>query len=257
MLAHHNTTSIPGGQSASAPASPVHAAQPAHAAPDTHTSRHSSAPGRGGFPRRRMLVIALLLIVLVGVGGTVAFTTRSLTAENVLTFGNVKLQVLETEETANGEVAIENGHAVEASSGKASRIVRIQNVGASDMYVRARPVVSVERGDDAEVPPAEVESVVELGMGSAAAWVEGSDGWWYYIGGDENGLVAAATDGSGAGETTEPLMESIEFTGDFYSVAGPGGAFVLTVEVQAVQSSNNGTGALDAAGWPETEGAQG
>lgn len=210
---------------------------------------HGSATSTGALgSKRRAIAIAVLCILLLAAAGTIAFTTRTQTAENVLTFGSVKMQVLETEQAASGEVAVPDGHEVEAASGKASRIVRFQNVGASTMYVRARPVMAVERADEAEVSQDQVSAVVEFGMDQSGAWQEGSDGWWYYVAPVEAGA-------EGDGQTTSPLMESIEFKGDFYSVAGPGGKFVFTVEAQAVQADNNGSSALEAQGWP-VEGAQ-
>ena len=136
---------------------------------------HGSATSTGALgPKRRAIAIAVLCILLLAAAGTIAFTTRTQTAKNVLTFGSVKMQVLETEQTASGEVAVPDGHEVEAASGKASRIVRFQNVGASTMYVRARPVMAVERADEAEVSQDQVGAVVEFGMDQSGAWQEGA-----------------------------------------------------------------------------------
>lgn len=214
------------------------------------TAQHLEQCTSSGSPkRRRLLATGLLLLALAAVAGTVAFTTQTQTAENVISFGNLKMAIHETQlNSAGGEDPVPNGHEVEAASGKASRIVRVQNVGSSDMYVRARPVMTVERADDGSVSDDELRAVVSFGMDQTGAWRDGGDGWWYY-----SQPVEASTDGQG--QVTDPLMESVEFVGDFYRVVGPGGRFVFTVEAQAVQVEHNGESALEAQGWP-AEGAQ-
>ena len=205
------------------------------------------APRKGR--RKAALIAVLAVLALVGAGLTAAFTTRSMTADNVLTFGSVKMRTIMQEQQADGSLEeVPEGYEVRAPFGLASRVVTIQNMGVSDMYVRARPVIQAvseageERGD--------ASSVTEFRMDETGAWVEGDDGWWYYT-----GRVSAADDGSDSGEVTAPLMEGLEFVGDVYDLTGPGGSLEFTVEAQAVQADNNGESALDAQGWPE-EGAQ-
>lgn len=217
--------------------------QPPAPAPDQATK----TPEKG---RRKAVLIAVLAVVaLVGTGLTAAFTVRDASANNVIAFGGVSLRTIEQEERADGTLAdVPEDYEVKATSGLASRIVSFQNAGASDLYVRARPVMRAESGSGED--RGDASAVTEFQMDQTGAWVRQADGWWYYTGGEKDGRVAAATDGSGAGETTAPLMEGIEFVGDFYNVVGPGGKFVFTVEAQAVQADNNGESALDATGWP-------
>lgn len=222
--------------------------------PATKPDQATKAPERGR--RKAVLIAALAVVALVGAGLTTAFTVREANANNVIAFGSVCMQTIQQEERPDGSlVDVPADCEVKASSGLASRIVTFQNVGASDMYVRARPVMHAESGTGED--RGDAASVTEFQMGSSSDWVKKNpdDGWYYYVGGEKDGLVAAATNGSGAGETTEPLMEGVEFVGDFYDVVGPGGKFVFTVEAQAVQADNNGESALEATGWP-AEGAQ-
>ena len=222
--------------------------QPPAPEPDQSTP----APAKG---RRKAAIIAVLAVLaLVGAGLTAAFTTRTQTADNVITFGSVSVRTIQQERQADGSLKdVPADYEVEATSGLASRVVSFQNAGASDLYLRARPLMRAESGTGED--RGDASDVTEFRMDATGVWQEGSDGWWYYLGGERDGLVAAATDGSRAGEVTEPLMDGIEFVGDFYSVVGPGGRFVFTVEVQGVQADNNGGSALEATGWP-AEGAQ-
>ena len=214
--------------------------QPPAAAPE----EAAQAPNKGR--RKAVLIAALAVVALVGAGLTAAFTVRDATADNVITFGSVRMKTIE-QELRNGElVDVPDGYEVKAVSGVASREVSFQNVGASDMYVRARPQMQAVSGSGDEVDGAEAVTDFEM---ATFGWTE-KDGWWYY---DEP--VAAATDGTQNGETTSPLMTGIEFVGDFYGVVGAGGKFEFTVEAQAVQVDNNGSSALTATGWP-AEGAQ-
>ena len=68
-------------------------------------------------------------------------------------------------------------------------------------------------------------------------WTEGEDGYWYYNKALESG------------ETTAPLFDTVEFAlkmGNEYQES----TCVIDVTAQAVQTANNGSSALEAAGWP-------
>lgn len=202
-------------------------------------------------PRFRAVLIAFAAVaVLVGAGLTMAFTAASAPTNNVITFGNVKLKVLETEERADGSFRwVADGDSVHAPTGEASRVVRFQNVGSTDMYVRARPQIRAFDSSGADQGDA-VKTVTTLLTDGTGAWELLDDGWFYYT-----ESVAAATDGSDDGEITEPVMTGIEFAANHEVVVGSNGHYELTVMVQAVQASNNGDSWRDAKGWP-TEGAQ-
>ena len=216
-----------------------------HAVPES-----ASAPAAKKRNRKPVLIGALAVVALVGAASTYAFTTRSETADNVITFGSVKMEVIEQEEQADGSLKdVPANYEVKATSGLASRIVSFQNVGSTDLYVRARPVMRAVSGTGEDCGNA--ASVTDFKMDATGSWEQGEDGWWYY---DEP--VEAAANGSGEGETTDALMTGIEFIGDFYDVVGPAGKFEFTVEAQAVQVDNNGASALEAQGWPTAEGAQ-
>lgn len=199
--------------------------------------------------KKATVIVALCLLALVSVGLTAAFTTRNVEADNIITFGSIKMQLLETELVEGAEQTVPDGHTVKAQAGVASRIIRIKNIGANDMFVRARPVMTAVKADDSD-PVVVGEETAKFTMNSAS-WTEGEDGWWYY-----NEPVAAAEDGNG--ETTDELMSEIEFVGDFTNAVGPGGHFEFTVDAQAVQVDNQGSDgeevtALTAVGWPADE----
>ncbi len=194
--------------------------------------------------------MVLAVLALVGAFGTLAFTTQRATADNVLTFGNVRLRIQETEATAQGEVPVEEGQAVRADQGRISRIVRIENVGANDLFVRVRPVMVAQTADGhvstGAAVDAHVDYTINIGEGANAWTYNPADGWYYY-----NSVVTA----EGEASTTAELMSALEFTGDYYTLTGSDGSFELTIDAQGVQADNQaaGTTALTAQGWPDSE----
>ena len=193
--------------------------------------------------------MVLAVLALVGAFGTLAFTTQRATADNVLTFGNVRLRIQETEATAQGEVPVEEGQAVRADQGRISRIVRIENVGANDLFVRVRPVMVAQTADGhvstGAAVDAHVDYTINIGEGANAWTYNPADGWYYY-----NSVVTA----EGEASTTAELMSALEFTGDYYTLTGSDGSFELTIDAQGVQADNQaaGTTALTAQGWPDS-----
>lgn len=197
--------------------------------------------------RRRTVVVALLAaLALVGASFTVANVVDTKTAENVLTFGSVKMQVVQTETVGGQESPVPTkGYDVKASSGVASRNVTFENVGSNPLYVRAKPVMTGLDAQDQVVPAEDVAEVTAFQMDDSSKWTQKDpdDGWWYY------------TDVVQPGDSTSPLMTGIEFSGDYVGVVGQYGRYEFTVEAQAVQSENQAESAtaLTAEGWPGSE----
>lgn len=204
----------------------VDAAEAVDAEPEPATAETPQAPSRRNW--KFAAVVLLCLLAIWGVSATSAFFKAQETANNVLTFGAVKMQV-------NG---IEDNKSEKATSGTAEREVTFTNVGSVDMFVRARPVIKPVKGDGTAGKP--IENNVTIDLGAASTHWTVKDGWYYY-----NAEVKVD-------ETTEPLMTGVTFSGDFYDLVGPGGEFVLTVEAEAVQVDHQGEGvtALTAVGWP-------
>ena len=193
--------------------------------------------------RRRLVAVALLAVLtFAGAGFTVAHVVDVETAENVLTFGNVSMRVVQVDGEGN---PVENNDSVRAESGVATRKVTFENVGSTPMYVRAKPVMTGLDADDRPVDTEMVADVTEFEMDNTGAWSQRNpdDGWYYYEGEVD------------PGESTSELMTGIEFGGDFSGLVGQYGRYDFTVEAQAVQSENQdeGTTALTAVGWPESE----
>lgn len=206
--------------------------------------------------RVKMLAIALLTGAL-AVGGTIAYTTTQVEAENVITFGSVKMRVVQTEPGEGGafEELEPSEYDIEAPLGALERRVSVQNLGSESAYVRVKLDMVVERpNEDPEDATAYREYELNLidpqtGAGTGAdqgfsvGWSKGADDWYYY------------NESVGANQYTEPLVTSIELVDDFGGFAGEYGKYVFSAEGQAVQSEHNNPTALTATGWPDEDNA--
>lgn len=204
--------------------------------------------------KRTLTLAALSLAALLCICGALAYTVGTAPADNVISFGSVKVRVCEYTLDGQGrEVPFESDVRGEypetkASSDSISRIVRLQNAGAQPEYVRARLSMKAVAPDGFS-SDASNNAVFNVHDDPGAAWVDGGDGWYYYRGSTARGGQLEP------GAATENLMESLRFTGDFHDAAH-GGRYKLEIEAQAVQAKNQNTDdaaldVLDVAGWPE------
>lgn len=200
-------------------------------------------------------LVVLALVAILAVCGTVAFTVNSAPVNNVITFGDVKLQVREFtlndqgNETPFLPAADGSYPSTKVTSGNISRIVRMENTGEQPLYVRARLSLCSVSPDGGRQDATGAASF-SWNDAQGGPWVDGGDGWYYYRGLSGNGGVVEP------GQLTERLIDSLRFVGDYYT-ASKGGSFQLKVDAQAVQAKNqsndvNTLDVLDVQGWPET-----
>lgn len=215
-------------------------------------------------------IIVLCLLTIAAMGATLAAKVETKTADNILTFGDVKIRVVETEwdatageDGAGAWVPMDPEEPIDAHHGKVERRVQFENVGSHPIFVRARmdmlSVTADEAGEETTVPvPADnLTYGLNIDLGSSAGefeigWTVGDAanpeqaGWYYY-----NAVLAP-------GETTEPLVTSIEMS-DYNDLAQAVDSFRFDVLGQGVQSEHQvdeTTGeaianAADAYGWPD------
>lgn len=220
------------------------------------TQSQASTSGRRG--RAKVLAVAFLAGVL-AVGGTVAYTTTQVEAENVITFGSVKMRVVQSEPGEDGqfEELDPSDYSITAPMGQLERRLSVQNLGSEPAFVRVKLDMVVEKPNEDPEDATEYRKYglnlidPETGTGEGATqgftvgWSEGADGWYYY-----NAPISAD-------QYTEPLVTSIELINDFNTYAGEYGTYVFSAEGQAVQSEHNNATALTALGWPEDDEADG
>ena len=172
-------------------------------------------------------IIAILAVISVG---TLAYFTSEQNAENVISAGNIKLEI--HEKTASGEDFPEEGIIVMPGD-TVSKIVTVENTGDHPLYLRVKLTEGVS--DEALTD----DGCLDINI-NRSCWLE-KDGYYYYYRALQSG------------ETTEQLFSEVYF--DLYNIDNKylGKYFTLNVAASAVQSENNGSDVLNAMGWPEEE----
>ena len=185
--------------------------------------------------KKKLFVIAVLVICLATAAyGTSAYFTHNQTATNVITSGSIKIELQEWSDTGDGLVPSEDIEGV-LPGAKVSKIVQVKNIGGQAAWVRvsADRAIHLAEGVDGEVDL----SLISCDL-NTAYWTE-KDGFYYY-----NTALQP-------NEVSEPLFTKVIFSETMSNMYQNSKA-VIDVTAQATQVANNGTCALDAAGWPET-----
>lgn len=188
--------------------------------------------------KKKLLVIAAIAICASMVGyGTLAYFTYEDTATNIITAGDIQIELEYLTETEDGsltpcEDVVENvlpGMAV-------SRILQVKNTSKNDAWIRVAVDKSLTLAEGVE---GEVDlSLVTLNL-NTEYWAE-QDGYYYYL----SALKPGAT--------TEPLFTTVTFSTQMSNLYQHGTA-VIKANAQATQVTNNGSTVLEAAGWPAAE----
>lgn len=169
-----------------------------------YQGKHGQKPPRRGLLRRRVLLLCAALVLVVSVGGTLAFlAVRSAQLNNTFTPGVVTSQVIAAEQERS-----------------------VKNTGDVDAYIRAAVTVnwvSKAANDNTTYGLRPVEREDYSLTINATDWVAHTDGYYYY-----KHRVAP-------GDTTQPLVTDITTL----STAPEG--YTLAVEVAAEAVQANGT----------------
>lgn len=197
------------------------------------------APSVSGVARTRNLCIACaaaLVAVLLAMQ-TISFVARSTDAHNMVVFGGVGVEVVETTiDASNAEVVVPDGANEDISNDDTcSRIVRVRNTQDHPVFTRVSLSMTGTDTQGTSVPADDVVSY-EFGDGS---WKAGGDGWYYY-----DAVLEP-------GQTTPPLITGLVFDMQQVHDRYRGGTLKLDINAVGVQSENNAASALDAEGWPQ------
>ncbi len=186
-----------------------------------------------------LVVAAIVLCCALAMGGTLAYYTADATAHNVITTGNVDIEIREDfdPETAKG---IAPGTTVP----KVVAVANTSTTAEGDAWVRVE--VQVTASAQGKELPANIEvngklQPVAMIDCNTEYWVDGQDGYYYY-----KTPVAP-------GETTQPLFKNVRLNplmGNEYQQS----QIDVDVFAQAVQAKNNPAPQNDATkvvGWPQ------
>ena len=187
--------------------------------------------------RRKILSLCLILILISIMGvGTLAFFTDEEKADNIITSGNIDIQLNEWTGEVDGEgnkIHFEDVTGVMPGV-TVPKIVEIENVGNNEAYVRisAEKVVKLAQEGEADLDLITMDFDLEN-------WTY-QDGFYYY------------NEALQPGEVTKPLFTGVTFDaamGNMYQEC----EVKIEVNADATQVANNGTSALEAKGWPTAE----
>ena len=187
--------------------------------------------------RKAVLTAALALLVALVAFGTVAHFTGEAHVTNVITTGNIAITLNDTLDGRDAEEV--DGVWLATISGvmpgkEVEKIVSVTNTGSGDAWVR----IGLEKAINlAEGKAGEVDTNLISIQFEDSKWIAGEDGYYYY------------NEPLKPGITTDELFKSVIFSPDMGNLY-QGSTATIKVEAQAVQVKNNGTTALDAAGWP-------
>ena len=173
----------------------------------------------------------LLLVVSLAAYGTLAYLVGQGTAHNIITSGNVTIDLRDGYPTG---IKVMPGETLESS------VTVVKTGDSAPCWVRVRPMQAMRLAGAAEdLPAEEYGDKVTLTFSGDARWIY-SGGWYYY----RDILTDSAP--------TANLLEKVEFDGPGMGNEYQGASFTLRFEAQAVQSDNNtpAGGVLSVAGWP-------
>ena len=186
--------------------------------------------------KKILLAAALAICLAVAASGTLAYFTSGDAAHNVITTGGVKIAVVEKMQSEDGVLVDfpKEGMRGVMPGSDISKIVRVENTGESEAWIRVKVEAKITSADNEELPV----DVMHYEIGEN--WHMDFDGFLYYA-----KPVAP-------GESTEMLFDTVRFApemGNAYQNCTAN----IWISAQAVQTANNGETVLEAQGWPAGE----
>lgn len=186
--------------------------------------------------KRRMFAVAVIAGCLsLMVYGTLAYFTAEDTAHNVITSGEIDIELLEWADEGKTTPFPEDGISGVMPGTEVTKIVEVKNTGSNDAWIRVRVEKKILLSEGAEGESD--SSLMQLNV-DESSWIPGEDGFYYY-----NEILKS-------GDVTKPLFATVSFESSMGNLYQNSTATV-DVSAYAVQADNNGQTAQDANGWPE------
>lgn len=186
--------------------------------------------------KRKLLAVAVTVICLSMMAyGTLAYFTAEDTAHNVITSGEIDIELQEWADAEKTTPFPEDGVSGVMPGTEVTKIVEVKNTGANDAYIRVKVEKEFVLSEGVE---GETDSGLMKIDFDETYWTLGEDGYYYYKTALEPGAV------------TEPLFASVSFDTTMGNIYQNSTAKV-DVTAYAVRVANNGDSVMDAKGWPE------
>ena len=190
--------------------------------------------------KKLILTIVAFIAVTIAVFSphTLAFFRQDENRESdAMLGGSVSVEISESMIPEGGTSPVPYADPVSIMPGNTvSKIVVVNNVGGSPVYVRVRVDKELLLAG-ANVPGADLSKVTfEI---NEEHWEE-RDGYYYY------------KEALGVGKATKPLFTEVSFAADMDN-SFAGGQILFHVNAYATQANQNGASVFEAQGWPEAE----
>lgn len=182
--------------------------------------------------RQKKLVALALAILLIAVfsGSTLAYYTVIGTATNVVTSGEIRMQIRET--GADGKPFPKEGVVV-IPGDTVAKEVTVNNICGHPFWLR----VELVQGSSKEQNLSAAKAMQILDLNEKDWTLKGN--YFYY-----NQILEP-------GKKTEPLFTKVHISGEAVDQHDVGTALTITVKAEAVQSEHNpAQNAWEASGWP-------
>ena len=184
--------------------------------------------------KKKTIIILIVLCLITIISVTYAYIVRETNTSSIITFGSLKMDLIETTIKDGEEVRVTNHDDMDISNtNTASRIVKVKNIGNHPMYVR----VSLNIEGKTKSKEA-IDTTNLVSMNIKDNWTY-KDGYYYY-----NEVL-------NPDETTSELIDEIVFNNNYIVDNYDRSKFTLNIKAQAVQSEHNKENVLEAVGWPE------
>ena len=183
--------------------------------------------------KKKIFSLAVVLICLSVLGtGTLAYFTDSTTAHNVITTGNIDIELIETK--ADGS-AFEDVIGVMPGM-EVDKIVQVSNEGSNEAWVRVAVAKQITLANG-KLSENDENLIIRYNLGDAPEQWTHQGNYYYY-----NSILKP-------GELTTPLFKDVLFDKKMGNEYQNSTAQVY-VYVEATQVANNGKTVFEAAGWP-------
>ena len=182
-----------------------------------------------------LIILLLVILCLLFILTTTAFFIYSKTANNIITFGNIKMQLLQTTLDQNGlEKNVNNNENFNIThSSTVSRRIKVKNIGKHDIFLRISLKMTGINEYNQEF---DADDLVKYSL-NTEDWIN-KEGWYYY-----KKIIKQE-------EVTSNLITEISFDINNITTNYSKGNFRFDVEAQTVQAENNADNILDVVGWP-------
>ncbi|MDT2760666.1 TasA family protein [Vagococcus lutrae] len=188
---------------------------------------------------KKKLSVAALLVALLSLisYGTIAFFTAENVAHNVITTGNIDIELLEWADEEKTIPFPKEGIEGVMPGAEIIKIAEVKNTGGNKAYVRVgvQKEISLENEDSNLANPDDIQVNY-----NQEEWTLGADGFYYHLKALE------------PGEMTKPLFNSVHFNQEMGNIY-QNSTINIHVTAYATQAANNGNNALEALGWPDSQ----